>query len=79
MSVKNVLRVANSNRSKPTFSLDDKDLPDIKEWKVGGKYKIMLEVEQVGADKGDPWDDGESKRLNGRFKILKAKSCDEDM
>lgn len=67
-----VLVKASSASPKPTFSLTDKDLPEIKEWKVGDKYRILLEVEQVGADK-DEFD----KRLHARFRILKAHDYDE--
>ena len=30
----------------PSFSVDAEQMPEIKSWKVGGKYRIMIEVEQ---------------------------------
>lgn len=77
MSVKEVMVKARSSMPKPTFSLTEKELPEIKEWKVGGKYTITLDVEQVSATKGDGWDEDDSKQLSGRFKILKA-HCEEE-
>lgn len=75
MSIKTVIRSATP---KPTISLNEKELPEIKKWKVGGKYRIMLDVEQVSAEKGDSWGESDSKRLNARFKVLKAEACESD-
>lgn len=52
----------------PTMSLDSKDLPALAKWKVGGKYKITLEVEQTGMHKHDTIDND----LHATFKILSA-------
>jgi len=57
-----------------TFCLSSKDLPEIKEWEVGKKYKIVLTVEQTGLNKRD-YDDG---RLTADFKILKAKEYEDE-
>lgn len=65
----------------PTLSLDSDDLPAIKSWKVGGKYTILLEVEQIGANKGNQYDTlepGDTKdtpqSISARFKVLSAKT-----
>ena len=29
----------------PSFSVNDKQMPEIRDWKVGEKYQIMIEVE----------------------------------
>lgn len=73
MSMKEVL--VKAPKHQPTLSLDEKDLPAIKNWKVGGRYRITIDVEQVSAEKGDSWnspDDDDSKKLSARFKVLKA-------
>lgn len=75
MSIKNVL--AKAPRQQPTLNLSIKDLPDIKDWKVGGKYTIQLEVEQTSAEKGDSYYDDSDKELRARFKVLKAKACED--
>lgn len=56
---------------KPTLQLGEKDLPAIKDWKVGGKYKIVVEVEQTRLSKGE-YDFDESSELKASFKVLKA-------
>ncbi len=63
-------------RPKPSIRLTQKDLPAIKDWKVGGKYTIVLEVEQTSAEKGDEYSD--DKGLSARFKILKAHTDEDD-
>ena len=50
----------------PDFRVKTSVLPAIKEWKVGGKYKITLEVEQLDMSKD-----------SGGFKILSAKDATE--
>ena len=30
----------------PSFSVDSTQMPEIKDWEVGAKYKLMIEVEQ---------------------------------
>lgn len=54
-----------------TFSLDEQELPDIKQWKVGGKYTITMEVEQISLDKGVGLEEGKGP-LQARFKVLSA-------
>ena len=56
----------------PMLSLDSKDLPDIKNWKVGGKYTITLTVEQTGLSKHDMVDNDND--LHATFKVLKAEA-----
>lgn len=51
----------------PSFSVTEKDLPAIKDWKIGGKYKLEIEVEQVDISKSEY---GDSK-LRSRLKIHK--------
>ena len=68
MSIKKALSVANEYSEKPTLTLTVKELPELKEWEVGKKYKILIEVEQVGINKDEYGEHG----TTGRFKVLKA-------
>lgn len=63
------------SRPKPSIRLTQKELPAIKDWKVGGKYTITLKVEQTSAEKDDDY--GDEKGLCARFKILKATTGEE--
>lgn len=60
-------------REKPTIRLSEKDLPAIKNWKVGGKYCLVLDVEEVEATKND-YEPGYS----ARFRVTKVRQEDED-
>lgn len=65
-------------RRKPEFSITEKDLPAIKEWKVGKKYSLELNVEMVSSSKGSDYEipyGAEQKEIhNARFKILSIDS-----
>ena len=63
------------SRMLPSFSLTAKDLPEIKNWSVGKKYKLEIEVEQVSMAKDEYMQD---QPLTARFRILKIKSETED-
>lgn len=56
--------------SLPSFSLTTKDLPAIKNWSVGHKYKLEMEVEQIEMAKSEYM---EGNPLTARFRILKIK------
>jgi len=66
-----------SERMPPSISLTEDDLPDIKDWKVGGKYTITLQVEQVSSSKDATL--GPSKKLEARFHVLKATTSGKPM
>lgn len=68
--------IGSISREKPSFSIDARTLPAIKDWKVGKKYQIVLDVEQTSLSK-DEWSEGDDV-LRARFKILKAKECDDE-
>ena len=38
-------------RMLPSFSINEKQLPDIKNWKVGEKYEMEIEVEMTSISK----------------------------
>jgi len=60
---------------KPEFCLSQKDLEDIKDWQVGEKYTITMEIENISKEKGG-WYMGKDDKeiIHSRFKILSIKS-----
>lgn len=62
---------------QPSVSLSEDDLSAIKDWKVGGKYSIILEVEQTRLSKGDIFMDEKDRKYEASFKILSAKVAGE--
>ena len=59
----------------PSLSLDAEDLPEIKDWKIGGKYTLKVEVEQVSASKDDMMTEGAKKSpMHARFRVITVKS-----
>lgn len=38
---------------KPSFRITENDLPEIKDWSVGKKYKLMIEVEMKNVGKSE--------------------------
>jgi hypothetical protein len=65
----------------PTFELDNEDLPDLKDFKVGEKRVLVLEVEQMSMRQGKEWqgegDKENDKKIKATFKILKVGVKDE--
>ena len=55
----------------PEVSFDETELPEIKNWKVGGKYELKLKVEQVSIGK-DTMDN--EKELRARFQVLEVEA-----
>lgn len=60
----------------PRLSLSEKMLPAIKDWNIGKKYTIELEVEMVSQRKGEEYDSAPGK-VNGEFKVLSASDKEE--
>ena len=52
----------------PRLRLTESDLEEIKDWKVGEKYKLVLEVTQELKEKID------GEKVRGVFKINKVKA-----
>lgn len=68
-------------RPKPTIRLDAKDLPAIKNWKVGKTYKMTVTAKLVFMSEGDEYDSDygpsrESKEPpRARFRITSVKEA----
>lgn len=58
----------------PTFQIDDEDLPELANWKIGDKKMLVLEVEEMGFRGGKEWQGSsqDSKKITATFKILKV-------
>jgi hypothetical protein len=59
-----------SRPTLPSFTLTEKDLPEIKNWQVGNKYKLEIEVEQVSLEKNEYLP---NQPITARFRIRKIK------
>lgn len=60
---------------RPEFSINAEEFPAIKDWSVGKKYKLEIEVEMTGCRIGE-WGDDKGK-MTSSFKICGIMS-DED-
>ena len=63
----------------PTFTIDDEDLPELKNWKIGEKYVLVMEVEEMAMRAGKEWQGSmdNDKKTHATFKILKVGVKDE--
>ncbi len=54
-----------------TVRFDEDELPELVKWRVGGKYKLTLEVEQISMSKGDEYEESKEKpKTRASFKVL---------
>lgn len=61
---------------RPDINFTEKELPEIKDWKVGEKYTVELEIEQTGMNIiGYGKDKG---KMSATFKISKVGVEDKD-
>lgn len=68
-------------RPKPTMSVEDQDLPQIKDWEVGKTYTVKAKIKMTYQSEGDEWEspDGQSKNvMRARFRILDIKPMKEE-
>lgn len=65
-----MLAMESPNVYVPSFYVSDKQMPEIKEWKVGNRYKIVLEVEQKSFSE-------DHNRTNASFDIIAYKVLSE--
>jgi hypothetical protein len=64
----------------PTFNLDSEDLPELADWKVGQKYMLEMQVEQMSMRQGKEWQgsSNDDKKVHATFKIMKVGVKKED-
>ncbi len=77
------IRVSESNDDQPIsgpplpqFFADDSQIPEIKDWEVGGRYKLVIEVEQRSKSKVHT-SVGDKDTIDGRFDIVAYKHLPE--
>ena len=61
-----------------TLQLDEGDIADVKDWKVGGTYTVQLTIKEVQASSGEhnqiaPYDDDDKDKVHARFEVISAK------
>lgn len=62
-------------RELPRVTFTAEDIPEVKDWKIGGKYYLELEVEQVAAEKDRYGLEGEKENpLTATFKVVAVKA-----
>ena len=72
---------AKPKRILPSFTLTSEDLPEIKDWKVGGSYYLKIKVEQVNLGKGEyDWQTIEKgeKKMHARFQMHAVEAIKEN-
>lgn len=63
-----------------TLNLDEGDLKEVKNWKVGKTYKILLTVKETSSSidgMSVPYDDSDKDKVHARFEVLKAEAYTE--
>jgi len=74
-------KILQPKRPKPTVSLDETDLPAIKNWQVGQKYNISAVVKMTFQSEGDEYEymgrEGEKPKMRARFKIVSISATKE--
>ena len=59
-------------RRLPRFSLTQDDLPVLKDWEVGKKYTMEVEVEMTSKEKDKyDWQSEDEKKVSATFKMVK--------
>ena len=59
----------------PMIHLGEEDLAAIKDWKVGAKYRLIIDVEQTESSMGMMTMPGEKKdKMHASFKVLKVRN-----
>lgn len=66
---------ASKHLSPPSFYINAAQMPEIKGWKVGGKYRLIIEVEQKSMNKREDSTDASFDIL--AYRHIPEKSIDE--
>ena len=58
-------------RILPTLRLTDEDLPELKDWQVGKKYDLCIQVELMSTRQGSEYSqENKDKRIHTTFKVV---------
>jgi hypothetical protein len=75
------MKEARKAKIYPTVYFDEEDLPEIKNWKVGDHYYLVMEVEEIAMRQGKEWQgdvDEKDNKMQATFKVLKVGGKEED-
>jgi len=61
---------------QPPLVLKDSQLSQLRSWKVGKTYYLLVEAEQLSLDAPDSGGMGESKHWTARFKVKNVSAVD---
>lgn len=61
---------------QPPLVLKDSQLPQLRNWKVGNTYHLMVEVEQLSLDAPNADGFNDSKQWTARFQVKSVKAID---
>lgn len=59
----------------PSFTINEKDLPEIKDWKVGSEYELSIKVKMSSFQKGDMYSTAKenvAKPATAKFEITEV-------
>lgn len=72
------MRKAGTNPHEKHISFSEEELPEIKDWKVGGRYRIVLEVEQRELRKGSDFFDDGGEEKHARFRVHSVAAAEDE-
>lgn len=65
-------------RNMGSLSIDETQLPDIKNWQVGEEYEVVVKIRQTGVREVDNWEIDEygipKGSIKAEFEIMKVSS-----
>lgn len=73
-----------SNRHLGNLNITTADIPNAKDWNIGDKVKVMVEIEVTGIRKPDKWeteDDGVTEKsimISSEIKTIKADNAKKE-
>jgi len=59
-----------------TLDITEHVLPEIREWEVGKRYLVKLEVENVSQNMGSMYDPNDKNEVRSSFRVLGAQSLE---
>jgi len=68
-----------TERDLPYFSLRQIDLPEVREWEVGGEYYLVMKVKMIGKrSMSNLKESNDGTKLEGEFKMLMVEKVDNN-
>ncbi len=57
----------------PSLYLNERQLPQIKTWRVGGRYRLIVDVEEISMNIGQDQPDIKKRQTSASFRIISIK------